>query len=914
MRRILVLVLLSFAMSADLRAADPSTSLTNILAAAQGMGGVCVQLGCGDGAVSARLAGRGNLFVHALEADASQVKIARENLRVLGLYGPVTVEHWTLAWLPYADNLVNVVVAEQPGEIPDAEIVRVLAPNGVAWIQRDGQWSTVRKPLPKEFDEWTHWRHGADGNMVSQDRAVGLPEGLRWVAGPAQDAGGKKWYYDHVLVSASGRNIYMNEEGLTARDSYNGALLWTRPLKATTFKEIGTDLPEFLKLPKMQLGPRTSKVKPVAVGNRLYVAAEGKLTALDAATGEAVAEFGALDNPREIFYEGQTLVVCESNAVRAFDAKTRAALWQVSLQAERVVAGDGSVCCLASNVVLSLDLLSGKELWRIADAAAAPAVTCTYHQGVLVLEKSSWRDDPEGCGVLAYAGKDGRLLWKKDYRPDQTHYKEARAWFADGLLWLQMQTNRVTGFDPQTGRQEVSWISRGKHCATPVATDRFFIAPECEFTDLASGSRSRARMFKSACRLPFIPANGLLYTFPVQCECFPMLRGYMGLSSGLPPSESAERPRLEKGPAFGRIAAVSGGADTGADWPMYRHDVWRSGSTPSALHGAALKPLWSVQVAQTPRTRVAADWKDNPFLSGPITQASSAAGLLFVAVPDEHRLVALDAQNGIQRWSYTAGGRIDTPPTIHEGRCLFGGHDGWVYCLRATDGELAWRFRAAPQEARIMAYGQMESLWPVPGSVLVDQGVAYLAAGRHPMCDGGLRVLALNTRNGELLWEKTVDDLTMTNWYSPMLPNKKKVGLDFEPIDMLVKDGDTVAMSRWQFNPKNGDFRLHLANIEYQTPGLAVPRGLWSYGIRQNKSVEPKLSAVFDNSKLHSAATNEVALLLAGGTRIAADTNGVLRVGPLSLQLAVPPIHDGLIAAAGRLYAVTRDGRIVCFE
>ena len=44
----------------------------------------------------------------------------------------------------------------------------------------------------------------------------------------------------------------------------------------------------------------------------------------------------------------------------------------------------------------------------------------------------------------------------------------------------------------------------------------------------------------------------------------------------------------------------------------------------------------------------------------------------------------------------TAGGRIDTPPTIADGLCLFGSHDGWVYCLRAADGRLAWRFRAAP--------------------------------------------------------------------------------------------------------------------------------------------------------------------------------------------------------------------------
>ena len=36
-----------------------------------------------------------------------------------------------------------------------------------------------------------------------------------------------------------------------------------------------------------------------------------------------------------------------------------------------------------------------------------------------------------------------------------------------------------------------------------------------------------------------------------------------------------------------------------------------------------------------------------------------------------------------------------------------------------------------------------------------------------------------------------------------------KVGLDFEPMDILVKDGDQLAMSRWRF-AANGDWKLAL--------------------------------------------------------------------------------------------------------
>src|SRR5204863_6566896 len=132
-----------------------------------------------------------------------------------------------------------------------------------------------------------------------------------------------------------------------------------------------------------------------------------------------------------------------------------------------------------------------------------------------------------------------------------------------------------------------------------------------------------------------------------------------------------------------------------------------------------------------------------------LTPPVAAGGSVFVAAPDVHRVMALDAKTGKLIWTYTADGRLDGPPTIYQDLCLFGAHDGWVYALRASDGVLAWRPRVAPREGRIMAYGQLESPWPVVSSILVDGGLAYVAAGRHPTADGGVRVLALRPRTGE---------------------------------------------------------------------------------------------------------------------------------------------------------------------
>ncbi|GAG88400.1 unnamed protein product, partial [marine sediment metagenome] len=111
---------------------------------------------------------------------------------------------------------------------------------------------------------------------------------------------------------------------------------------------------------------------------------------------------------------------------------------------------------------------------------------------------------------------------------------------------------------------------------------------------------------------------------------------------------------------------------------------------------------------------------------------------------------ALDAKDGKTLWSYTAGGKVDSPPTIHRGRVLFGSADGWTYCLRAADGVLAWRFRAAPIDQRLMAFEQLESVWPVHGSVLVQDGTVYCVAGRSMFLDGGMRLLRLDPETGQL--------------------------------------------------------------------------------------------------------------------------------------------------------------------
>ena len=107
--------------------------------------------------------------------------------------------------------------------------------------------------------------------------------------------------------------------------------------------------------------------------------------------------------------------------------------------------------------------------------------------------------------------------------------------------------------------------------------------------------------------------------------------------------------------------------------------------------------------------------------------------------------------------SYTAGGRIDTPPTVYRGLALFGSADGWVYCLRAADGTLVWRLPCrAPRFAHRQLTSRLESpvarAWKRAGP---PNGAAYFAAGRSSFLDGGIYVYAVQPATGELLRDES---------------------------------------------------------------------------------------------------------------------------------------------------------------
>jgi len=236
---IVAMTLAALAFSPQALAGD---SAQELLRTAGVTGGVIVHVGCGGGQLTAALKTGKSFVVQGLDTDPANVAAARQHFAQLGLDGTVSAELFDGRHLPYVDGLVNLVVAEDPGKVPMAEVMRVLRPGGVALVKQGERWNKTVKPWPEEFDEWTHYLHDPQGTALSQDRVAGHPRGLRWTGGPFWARSHEHTASMTAMVSAAGRVFYVMDEGpvasiqlppafyLTARDAFNGVVLWKRRL------------------------------------------------------------------------------------------------------------------------------------------------------------------------------------------------------------------------------------------------------------------------------------------------------------------------------------------------------------------------------------------------------------------------------------------------------------------------------------------------------------------------------------------------------------------------------------------------------------------------------------------------------------------------------------------------------------
>ncbi len=832
------------------RAADrpEATTAQQILAATGLSGGLIVHLGCDAGKLTTALCANDCYVVQGLDTDPEVVRGAREYVQRHGLYGRVSIERFDGRRLPYTANMVNLIVVEDRYDVPRPELMRVLSPGGILYWRQDGVWTKTVKPHPGNTDQWTHYLYDASGNPVAHDEVVSPPKSIQWLADPRFTRSHEHTPSINSVVSAGGRLFYIADEGsissirkpgrwkLVARDAYNGLLLWKRPITSW-----------FPVIINWGVAPSQLQRKLVAVNDRVYVTLglHAPLSEVDAKSGKTLRTYEDTGGTEEILlYKGVLLLATrqvtkervaelvewarlakENNsplfqrgtaeplinrlrsierraekAIVAVDAKTGRRLWKKSgkeargLKALSLCAGGNRVFFQNGKSAVCLDLKTGRQVWQV-DSLPLHLV----HDRVVVCANAK--------RVAVRSADDGSLIWSEDslltglrdvfviknsvwlggFRPCPE--KRSAAWGPYFAIRRDLRTGKLL--------MQVEPENPGHHhrCYLNKATDRYILGGRrgTEFIDVASGDVRWNTWIRGVCKYGVLPSNGLFYSPSNECGCYvaTKLAGFYALSGAResgPETALEVKQRLEKGPAFDAGPIPISTASAGQDWPTYRHDSQRSGRTGVTISGK-LHIQWTCRVGRR------------------LGSLSVADGMVFVPSIDEHAVNAIDCDSGKRRWQFVAGARVDSPPTIYQHRVLFGSHDGAVYSLRASDGLLAWRLNVARNPDQIIARGQLEAASPVPGNVLIQNGVAFVAAGRSSYLDGGIDLYRLQPRMGEILSKSRI--------FSP----DPKTGKQPEPIDRSVMPGE-----RWDLLTGDSKY-VYLRDMVFDHQAKQQPKG-----------------------------------------------------------------------------------------
>jgi outer membrane protein assembly factor BamB len=711
---------------------------------------------------------------------------------------------------------------------------------------------------------------------------------LQWEAGPQFSRSHENMSSVSALVSSDGRVFSIMDEGplasiylpsqwrLTARDAFSGVLLWKKPIKSW-----------HARLFPLKSGPAQLPRRLVADGDRVYVTLglDAPVSKLDAATGKVLSTYGDTQHAEEILQvRGKLLVVSSNNdntvpfhgrmpayrpdlgleerilgvrpdkTITVIDRNRDQTIWRLDcddLVPLTVVADEERLCFLSGASAKCLALNTGETIWERRLAGRNPQAT-TFHSPTVLLHKD-----------LVYVALDGELkalnavngdeLWttpcaKGGYRsPASIFVLNDLVWDVDasgepyrpGSRIPANQANRTfVGFDLRTGeiRRELPVYGEQGYgvmhhrCHVPRASGDYILTgfPGIEFIDTNSGDVKHHSWIRGACLYGFMPANGLIYAPPHPCACYMQgkLNGFVAVAparKGPDPEPTDTETKLLRGPAFGKTGY--GRFQGAASWPTYRGDAARSGRYAGVLP-TTLKLAWKTQLA------------------GELTQPVIADSRLFTVSTNRRELHAMDADNGAPLWSHHLAGKVDSAPTYYKGMLIFGCRDGYVYNLRASDGEVAWQFRAAPTDSRLVSCNQVESVWPVHGSVLVQDDVLWLVAGRSSFLDDGLFVYRLDPETGAQLSVTKVFMIGADGAQPPVLANAIQptdIGgcmatrLDMEGAkpDVLSCDGERVFMRHYTFD-------LQGKSTDQNTDHLFSPTGFlvdswfrrtyWLYG------------------------------------------------------------------------------------
>jgi len=753
--------------------------------------GICVVLGDKGCKLALDLVRNSELTIFVQLEDAVDMQSARQAVDDAGFYGTrIYVEQGKPTRIHLANNIADaLVVLGDVSGLSKAEALRVLRPDGKALL---GQ-KELTKSFPKGVDDWSHPYHSPDNNPQSQDRVARAPYLTQFLADPryapvpqvaVASAGRVFKVFGHIAFKRR-EEPYLNK--LVAFNGYNGTILWEQNLTEgmmvhrNTFIATPTTLyvgdDSSCKLIDTMTGELKDEIIPPAdvAGGTFWKwmgLEDGVLYALigepehrDETTRHDRRRHGwpwdrvsnGFNQPKNPWGFGQTVL--------AIDLKTKEVRWHYQdnepIDSRAVCMKNGRIYIFRHLAFLvCLDAKSGDVIWRKTNANAPELFELLGE----CLEKQGWWNNWRTAAFLkcsdkalyfagtavgklvAVSTKDGNLLWEHPYGRFQLLLRD------DALYAVAAQRAAADGkkFDPITG-EIMADVNLGRRaCTRPNGSiDAIFYraAGGTVRYDVATESQQWISPMRPNCHDGVTIANGLLYWWPSVCDCQNSIFGItcLGPAGDIEFNKRATEPaRLEKVAAD--LTEVESLNESSADWPTFRANNVRNVTT-EVVVPETIDLLWESKTKKnfTPTAPVAVG--NTVFLSG-----------------SDGIVRAFDAATGDMRWKAYTGGGVRYPPTIWQGRALVGSGDGWVYAFEAKTGRPLWRFRVAPEERKIPVYGSLLSTWPAASGVLVEDGIAYVAAGI--LNYDGTYVYALDATTGNIEWQNN-----RSSHLLPELPN-----------------------------------------------------------------------------------------------------------------------------------------------
>lgn len=641
----------------------------------------------------------------------------------------------------------------------------------------DGFVSCRKQALPGT-EPWPQKFHDASNLRSTGDATLKPPFLPAWYALPTNLG-----YWGDTMISIDGRGYYIwanrahtTPVSMICFDLRNGAKLWEHFFKWDKPRD------------KNQGGYYPGRSCMLAKNNDLYFIDEAVVRQLD---GESGREKGAIPGPKPdgqikwIGEEGDILAMLDGDPdkystsslqqhsinphgteLAAFDLKTKKQLWKATetgqIDERELAIRDSKLYYHALNQrVVCRDLKTGKILWENKDAEVlkllAERKTDKIHD--LLISCRILAATPK---VLYFASallknrialdcKNGKLLWSEPITvspgralPDVIH---------GDTVYRSIGDKQWSGakFDLITNKKLSDKRAPGSGCGPSYSGPDYFVTAFGGIHQL-DGKMLRNGDLKSACEIGTVIADGVAFNAAGICRCDLEIHGFRAFTWGENKNQGVP-PAMQPGPAI----SVKLGENAGSkDWPVYRQNNQRSGSTKVAVANSAPKLIWSWQPqfkneVIIPPTGYGARYLDQPeYLP---SQAISVGDMVYFA--DHQNVVrAVALADGKEKWSYPVGAKLLIPPAYAQGRIVTGTVDGYVRCIDAKTGKLAWQYRVPPQDRRIMWYGHLVSTWPITGGVLIENGIVYAVAGFQS--GYGIYAAALNLASGKPVWTKYV--------------------------------------------------------------------------------------------------------------------------------------------------------------